>query len=200
MTRTRRSRTRTAAQSPCGNIAPKDPITLLLGGTTATLHFQETICHTGAVPRALVSRRRGVAERRRVDEQNAVAAATAAHPHTHRRTVPDIAERSPPGLGVRLRYSRLPRPARRGLTLHTRGLPRPACAHSGCYNEYVLLDHIPHDDAGCHANTIYAVDVAIPDVSCDHCVLQVGGAPPRLGQNGAPTQPPTLSSSCERTL
>ena len=38
----------TRDQSPCGTTSGKDPITLLLGGTTHTLHYQETVCHTGA--------------------------------------------------------------------------------------------------------------------------------------------------------
>ena len=45
--------------------------------------------------------------------------------------------------------------------------------HSGCFNEHVLLDHIPHDDAGCYPNVMYSINLTIPDVNCDHCVLQV---------------------------
>jgi len=35
------------AQSPCGGVAAGNPQTLLLGGQTVTVHFQETICHAG---------------------------------------------------------------------------------------------------------------------------------------------------------
>jgi len=53
------------------------------------------------------------------------------------------------------------------------GLVRAPTIISDCFNQHVLLDHIPHDDDGCRNNDMFKVDVTIPDVDCKHCVLQL---------------------------
>ena len=41
------------------------------------------------------------------------------------------------------------------------------------YSDFVLLDHIPHNDASSTTPKEYLVAVQIPDIACDHCALQL---------------------------
>ena len=44
--------------------------------------------------------------------------------------------------------------------------------NEGCFNEYVLVSHIPADEF-CSPSTTYKLNITVPDIDCPACVLQL---------------------------